>query len=365
MADTMTTLIDAYTSAVQRGDIHDDPEQRRVLLALQDRIDAVLAKHTWYRFAWRKQKGKGLYIVGQVGIGKTYIMDLFYQQLPDQYKLRAHFLIFMQQIDQKLRFLQGQRDPILKIAKDLAHHYHVICLDEFMVEDIAHAMILGELLQALFKLGVLLVTTSNTKIDDLYKGGLNRERFLPALALLHHYCDEMMLKSSVDYRLGKSLHLHAYLYPLNAANAQMMRQQFQTLADMSGNADPIIVQSRSIEVVQVSTAVVWFEFATICAMPRCQLDYIELAERYHTMFVSNVPQLHSTETTIPVVLFIQLVDVLYDRGIRLILSAAVPTQALYPAGPMVSQFARTLSRLGEMQSEYYLNKYCNIDANNS
>lgn len=357
----MSCLVGAYTAAVQRGDIHDDPEQRRLLALLQCLVDHSQSRQAWYHFLLLKQTIKGLYISGPVGIGKTYMLDLFYQNLPDKHKLRVHFLRFMQQIDLKLRFLQGQRDPILKIAAELAKQYHVICLDEFMVEDVAHAMMLGELLQALFAKRVVLVTTSNTKIDDLYRDGLNRERFMPAIALLHQYCDEINLQSDLDYRLGKSLHLYAYISPLDDKCDQLFLQQFQTLALTSGTNEPISVQSRLITVVKVSEAVVWVEFAMICDIPRCQLDYIELAERYHTIFVSHIPKLSDASTNTSVVLFIQLVDVLYDRGVRLIISAAVPAQELYQSGPMLSQFARTLSRLEEMQTEDYLNRHCSIE----
>lgn len=361
----MISLALAYSAAVQRGDIHDDPEQRRLLASFQSLTNHLKSRQAWYRFLWPKKWIKGLYVTGPVGIGKTYMMDLFYQNLPDKHKLRVHFLHFMQQIDQKLRFLQGKTDPVLKVAAELAKQYHVICIDEFIVDDIAHAMIVGELFQALFAMHVVLVATSNTKINDLYRDGLNREAFLPTIALLHQYCDEIDLESSIDYRLGKSLHLHAYIFPLDDKCDQLFLQQFQSLASTSGRSDPISVQSRFISVVKVSESVVWFEFAMICDMPRCQLDYIELAERYHTIFVSDIPKLGEVSTNTPVVLFIQLVDVLYDRGIRLIISAAVSAQELYQSGPMLPQFARTLSRLEEMQSEDYLNRHCPMKDKNT
>lgn len=351
-------LADAYVAALQRGDIQEDREQQRLLIPLQRIADALRAEQTWYRKILPKRTIHGLYITGQVGIGKTYMMDLFYQYLPSNHKLRAHFLHFMQQIDQKLRFLQGQKDPIVTIAKELAQQYRIICIDEFMVDDVAYAMILGGLLRALFRLGVVIVATSNTKIDDLYRNGMNRERFLPAIDLLHQYCDEIDLKTSIDYRLGKSLHLHAYVYPLNADNEQLLVKQFWSLVVTASTDKTLSVQSRVMDVVLKSENMLWVEFDVICAMPRCQLDYIELAERFHTIFISNIPQLNTILTNTPVVLFIQLVDILYDRGIRLIISAAVPAYELYPSGPFSKEFTRTLSRLEEMQSEDYLNRHC-------
>lgn len=360
MAGFVMSLTDAYLAALQRGDIHDDSEQRRLLIPLQQLAAALQSQQAWYRFLLPKRIIQGLYISGPVGVGKTYMMDLFYQYLPDTHKIRAHFLHFMQQIDQKLRSLQGQRDPILHIATELATQYHIICIDEFIVEDVAYAMILGELLQALFALGVVIVATSNTKIEDLYRNGMNRERFLPAIALLRRQCIEIDLQSSIDYRLGKSLHLHAYFYPLTSENQQMFAEQFQTLAVSPNDQQSILVQTRMISVVKMSQTVVWFEFATICAMPRCQLDYIELSEYYHTIFISNIPKLSEISTTTATVLFIQLVDVLYDRGIRLIISAAVPAHELYQTGPFATEFVRTLSRLEEMQSEDYLERHCSL-----
>jgi len=356
----MTSLADAYVAALHRGDIQEDREQQRLLEPLQSLANALQSQHVWYRLLIPKQTIQGLYITGPVGAGKTYMMDLFYQYLPNTRKLRAHFLHFMQQIDQKLRFLQGQSDPIRQIAKDLAKQAQVICIDEFMVQDMAHAMILGELLQALFALNVVLVATSNTKIEDLYQNGMNRERFLPAIALLHQHCDEINLHSAIDYRLGKPVHLHAYIYPLTDQNTQILKQQFMNLAGALSSEHAISVQSRLIPVVLLSQTVIWFDFTTICGMPRCQLDYIELAERFHTIFVSNIPKLSDTEATTGVVLFMQLVDVLYDRGIRLIISATVPAQALYQTGPFLNPFSRTVSRLEEMQSEAYLSRHCVI-----
>lgn len=356
----MTNLADAYLAALQRGDIYEDPEQRRLLTSLQALSDQLRSRQAWYRFLLPKKPIMGIYINGPVGAGKTYMMNLFYQNLPDKHKLRIHFLHFMQKIDQKLRFLQGQANPILKIATELAKQYYVICIDEFMVDDIAYALILGELLQTLFALRVVIMATSNTKIDDLYRDGLNRERFLPAIALLHQHCIEIDMASSIDYRLGKSMHLHAYLYPLTEPNHHLLAQQYQKLALTTDTCDVITVQSRQINVVKASENVVWFDFSVICAMPRCQLDYIELAERYHSIFVANIPKLDQENANVAVILFILLVDVLYDRGIRLIMSAAVPAQELYASGPMFSRFSRTLSRLEEMQSEDYLNRHCTL-----
>ncbi len=352
-------LADAYDAALKCGDIEDDSEQRRLLVPLQRVANVVASQQAWYRFLLPKQPLKGLYISGPVGVGKTYMMDLFYRSLLDDRKLRIHFLHFMQQIDQKLRFLQGCADPVQRIASEFARQYRVVCIDEFMVNDVAHAMILAELLQALFTQRVVLVATSNTKIDDLYLNGMNRERFLPALALLHQYCEEIMLHSSMDYRLGKPVTLHAYVHPLTMSNQQLLEEQFQSLAGTEVTPGGTIwVQSRLIPVVKSSSDVIWFDFNVICAMPRSQLDYIELADRFHTIFIANVPELGQLSSHTAVVLLIQLVDILYDRGIRLVISAAVDMSRLYASGPLRQEFTRTLSRLEEMQSDSYLSRHC-------
>ncbi|PJD93549.1 MAG: cell division protein ZapE [Legionella sp.] len=352
-------LRDAYDAALQCSDIKEDSEQRRLLAPLQRVANVIASQHAWYRFLLPKQTLKGLYISGPVGVGKTYMMDLFYQNLPDERKMRIHFLHFMQQIDEKLRFLQGQADPVQKIAAEFAKQYRLICIDEFMVNDVAHAMILAELLHALFTQRVILVATSNTKIDDLYLHGMNRERFLPALGLLHQYCEEIALHSSIDYRLGKPVTLHAYVYPLTANNQRLLEAQFHGLAENDITlGGTILIQSRLISVIQSSQDIIWFDFNVICAMPRSQLDYLELADKFHTIFISNVPDLGQLASHTAVVLLIQLVDVLYDRGIRLVMSAAVEMHQLYLSGPMQQDFVRTLSRLEEMQSDSYLSRHC-------
>ena len=354
----MSLLKDAYDIALRKGDIDDDSQQRLLISPLEQIISQLTAQSKWYRRLFPQQPIRGLYITGPVGAGKTYMMDLCYQQLTFDCKLRAHFLNFMQKIDQRLRCLQGQRNPVQRIAKELAKQYRVICIDEFMVQDMTHAMILGELLQALFKFKVVLLATSNTKIDDLYRNGMNRERFLPAIALLHDNCDEMTLQSSIDHRLGKPVQLHAYIYPLNAVNKKIFAEQFSRLAMAPSSEKSIMVQSRPIAVTQLSDTAVWFNFDTICGMPRCQLDYIELSERYHCIFVANIPKLSDFAASTGVVLLMQLVDVLYDRGICLIISAAVAVTELYTSGPFVAAFSRTVSRLQEMQSKDYLLRHC-------
>ena len=353
------TLMEEYNAAIARNDIKNDPEQRLLLVSLQRIADAIARQQSWYY--WLPKKAiKGLYMVGPVGVGKTYMMDLFYQYLPGQQKVRMHYLHFMQQIDQQLRLLQGHKNPIRRIAIEFSRQYNVLCLDEFMVLDVAQAMILSELLPVLLAHRVVLVTTSNSVIDDLYRHGQNRERFLPTLALLHQHCDEAMLSSTLDYRVGRLGALESYMYPLTPEHMQVLVQQFEDMTVDARVGGDITIQHRSIAVVRVAKQVIWFDFSVICAMPRCQLDYIEIAERYHTLFISNIPILSHQPNNAGLVLFIQLIDVLYDRGVRLVALAASKAQDLYDSGPMIGPFARTLSRLEEMQSVDYIRGRCVI-----
>jgi cell division protein ZapE len=353
-------LLDIYNSAIKQGDIQDDSVQRQLLISFQRVADDIKKNKRWYHFG-RKMAIKGLYLVGSVGVGKTYLMDLFYHNVPEPRKKRVHFLMFMQELDQQLRELQGQADPILTIAADLAHQYRVLCLDEFIVTDLAQAMMLSELLPALVARQVVLVATSNTRLAALYRGGVNRDYFIPTIQLLQQQCEEVVVNSSVDYRIGRPPEVSAYLYPLSNVNRQLFARQFELLAgEKHTKCQELMVQNRPIRVIEANSAAVWFEFTSICAMPRCQLDYIELAARFPTICVANIPVLSDLPNNTPVVLFIQLVDVLYDRGIRLIVSAAVKATDLYDSGPLLTDFSRTLSRLEEMQSTDYLARRCVI-----
>lgn len=348
-------LFEAYNLAIKQGLIVDDANQRLVIRRLQPLISSLSQPKPWYK-CWDKQTIPGVYICGPVGIGKTYLMDLFYHSLGEIPKARFHFHHFMQQVDQQLRLLQGHANPLKKIAMKLAKTTRVLCLDEFLVNDVAYAMILAELLTALFEHHVILVATANTKPDDLYLNGVGRERFLPAIALLKSHCDVIELAEHRDYRLGRAPLEQSYLYPLDKKADLALLTQFQNIAKNEQEINDILIQNRSIPIARVAENAVWFEFNVICNLPRCQLDYIEIADRFNTVMVANIPALTSHDTA-RVILLIHLVDVLYDRGIRLIISAAVPPSELYQSGPMLGEFARTLSRLEEMQSADYLSRH--------
>jgi cell division protein ZapE len=350
------TLLMHYEEAVSTGEIKDDSLQRELLVHMQRLADELAhEKPSW--FSWiNKQSIKGLYIYGSVGVGKTYLVDLFYQNIEEKKKARFHFHHFMQQIDIKLRMTQGQKDPLKKIAKDLAKKIRLLCFDEFLVNDVAYAMILAELLQALAANGVIIVISSNTAPDDLYLHGVQRARFLPAIALIKHNCEVLQLKAQIDYRLGRTHLIKTYLSPLNEQTQRIMDQQFSLLAKHVEDHGLIKLQNRDVAYLKCNTRAIWFEFDILCNLPRSQLDYLELAELFDTLFISNIPALTEKHTA-QAIMFIYLVDILYDRGVKLVVSAAVPVEELYLKGEMTETFKRTLSRLIEMQSIDYLARH--------
>lgn len=351
----MSLLIECYNAAIERGDINDDPLQRVVLTQLQQLADDLEQAHkSW--FSWRKKSVKGAYIYGPVGVGKTYLVDMFYDCLIEKKKARFHFHHFMQQIDAQLRRLQGHKDPLRVIAKEVAKTTRLLCFDEFLVDDVAYAMILAELLQVLVKEGVVLVISSNTKPDNLYANGVHRQRFLPAIALINRECVVLHLNEQRDYRMGREPLLDAYLYPLTEITAQKMEEQFALLVPQPEVNQEIMIQGRGIPYLKSGSKSIWFAFEVLCNFPRSQLDYLELADRFAHIFISGVPSL-TVNHTAQAIMFINFIDVMYDRGIKVIISAAVPMNELYLSGEMFESFKRTLSRLNEMQSVDYLGRH--------
>ncbi len=344
-------LLTHYESAVKRGDIVSDPIQRAVLIAMQKLVDGK-NKSNWFR---RRQPLKGIYLHGSVGVGKTFLIDLLFKHLSERKKARYHFHHFMQQVDIKLRKIQGQKNPLIQVAKDIAKTTRILCFDEFLVHDVAHAMILAELLQALMRCGVLLVISSNTAPDELYHHGIQRARFLPAIELIKTHCELIHLTENTDYRRGRPPDFKAYLHPLNEHNQDIMNKQFEQINPKVEAKGVISVQNRDIPFLKRGAKSIWFDFNTICNLPRCQSDYLEIANRFETIFLSDIPALD--EHAVAALLFIYFIDVLYDRGIRLIVSAEVPVEELYQKGRMQEAFKRTSSRLLEMQAVDYLQRH--------
>jgi cell division protein ZapE len=306
----------------------------------------------------QKEIVMGLYFWGGVGRGKTYLMDNFYESLPFPQKMRMHFHRFMRRVHAELTQLDGQKNPLKKVAETLSKEAKVICFDEFFVSDITDAMILGTLMAELFERGIVLVATSNIIPDDLYKNGLQRARFLPAIALLKKHTQIVNIDGGVDYRLRALEQAELYHTPLDAAADESLHKSFRSLlahdSDERANIQ-LLVEGRHIQSRYVSEDVVWFDFDAICDGPRSQNDYIELSKEYHSVFISNVPALGRSNDD-QARRFVNLVDEFYDRQVKLVISAAVPLTSLYSDGALNFEFQRTVSRLLEMQSHDYLAK---------
>ena len=296
----------------------------------------------------------GLYLWGTVGRGKTFLMDLFVASLPHGVALRRHFHRFMGEVHESLRALGERQSPLVEVAADIAGRCRVLCLDEFLVNDIGDAMILSNLLDALFARGVSLVTTSNTAPENLYKDGLQRARFLPAIALIERRCHVVEMASSRDWRLRALTQAPVYLTPPGAEAHRALERIFASQASGNVQEDGTLhVNSRDIPFHKRADNILWFDFAALCEGPRAVADYIALAKAGPAIIVSNVPQftIYSEDAAKR---FVQLVDEFYDRHVKLVLSAAAPITELYDGERLRAEFGRTESRLIEMQSEEYL-----------
>lgn len=296
---------------------------------------------------------RGVYMYGGVGRGKSFLMDCFYNAVPLKRKTRLHFHEFMREVHRELSDLQGTVNPLDVLAQRMAKRYRLICFDEFHVADITDALILHRLLSALFDNGVGLVTTSNFRPDDLYPGGMHRDRILPAIALLNARLEVLNVDNGTDYRRRTLEAVQLYHIPLGAVADQAMEQAFNALAE-SHDEDPVLhIEARQILARRKAGGVIWFDFKALCGGPRSQNDYLEIASRFHTVFLSDVPHM-PVRMASEARRFTWLVDVLYDRRVKLVMSAEVAPQALYTEGPMAHEFPRTVSRLNEMQSQEFL-----------
>ena len=349
-------LTQAYQARVLRDNLEPSSRQLEVLEIFEhlSKFLAYPSKTSWFR---KKKITPGIYLHGPVGSGKTFLMDLFFENLSISRKLRLHFLHWMQQIDTQLRQFQGEQDPLRLIAENMAQSVAVICIDEFMVHDPSQAMILLQLLELLFKRGVVLVATSNTRPDDLYPNGIQRDRFLKAIALIKSHCSVMSLDAGRDYRLAHDVQMATCLTPMNDMNQHELMLQFQKIAPEALQSGVLMIQNRLIPFIRCADTAVWFDFHIICQMPRSQLDYLEIAARFNTVFISGVPIFHEGDI-VPAILFIHLVDVLYDNRIRLVMTAEAPVEKLMLACESELPIERTSSRLVEMQSwNYVVNRF--------
>ncbi|GAB2905261.1 cell division protein ZapE [Uliginosibacterium flavum] len=296
---------------------------------------------------------RSVFLWGGVGRGKSFIMDCFFEAVPYKRKRRVHFHAFMHDLHAQLRAHKAEEDPLARVADDLAKQVRLLCFDEFHVSDIADAMILGRLLQALFERGVVFVMTSNYPPDGLYPNGLQRQNFLPTIDLIKRQFDVLEVDNCVDYRLRTLESLNIFITPADDVAQRELAGHFGKVAGSAGAPGEITVQDRKLPVRRVAPGVVWFDFATLCEGPRSQNDYLDIASQYHTVILSGVPVMKKEQGN-EARRFTWLIDVLYDCRVKLILSAAAEAPELYREGPNAQEFPRTVSRLIEMRSREYL-----------
>jgi cell division protein ZapE len=340
-----------------RRDILLDGAQRRAVARLERLYDELIefkhARRSLLRWVSPPTAPRGIYFWGGVGRGKSFLMDAFYAALPYRRKTRVHFHAFMRSVHEELRTLHREEDPLATVAARIARRYRVICFDEFHVSDVADAMILGRLFRALFEHGVVFVTTSNYRPSDLYPNGLQRQNLLPTIALLEQWLDVVEVDGGVDYRLRELEQAHMYYTPLAPEVETALAERFERMRPGPAEDPRLTVEGRPLEARARSGSLVWFDFATLCEGPRSQRDYLELARRFAVVIVSGVPRL-TADMGNAARRFTWLVDVFYDHRVKLLLSAAVPAEALYLEGPNSQDFARTVSRLIEMRTREYM-----------
>ncbi len=360
MSDTAAAPSARYAEGVARGDWSDDPAQHAALREL-DRLHAALCAPAKRKGLLDTLFGKpvtpspnGLYVWGGVGRGKTFLIDLFYAGLPIREKRRTHFHRFMREVHERLRAHAGERDPLAIIAREWRAQLRVLVLDEFFVNDIGDAMLLGRLLERLFEEGTILVTSSNAAPSELYKDGLQRSRFLPAIALIERHCSVVHLDSPHDYRLRALTRSPVYRAPLDGDSDAWLESRWRELGSDDGHRDAgIEIDGRRIAVRARDKGMAWFDFAALCEGPRGSADYIEIGTEFHTVLLGGVPVFDGQRDD-ATRRFITLIDELYDRHVNLICSADASPAGLYRGERLQAAFERTASRLIEMQSADYL-----------
>lgn len=356
------SLLQRYQRELSARGFQADAAQTEALEHLQRLRSQLLQAEPrgWFSHWRRRRLGAeqalgGVYLWGAVGRGKTWLVDLFCSSLPPRMTRRLHFNRFMREVHQQLKQLRNQAEPLELLAQRLARQTRALCLDELFVSDIADAMILGTLFEALLRQGIALVLTSNAAPEQLYKDGLQRARFVPAIELLRQRLDVVELDGAVDYRLRQLQRRPIYLdsraadtpQALGALYAALTTEQGETRTDLKLNGRSVRAERRCGEVV-------WFSFATLCESARSPEDYIQLAQEFRTLIVSDVPVFASAEQDDAARRFISLIDELYDQGVKLVVSAAAPANELYRGERLRASFERTTSRLIEMQSQDYL-----------
>lgn len=357
-----------YQQALTEGSYQPDDVQREAIMrldavwqALSNPMPATTASTGFFSKLFGKRSSsqnqepvRGLYMWGGVGRGKTWLMDMFFQSLPGRRKLRLHFHRFMLRVHEELAELQGQTDPLELIADRFKEETDLLCFDEFFVSDITDAMLLGSLMQALFARGITLVATSNIPPDELYRNGLQRARFIPAIDAIKRHCEVMNVDAGIDYRLRTLTQAHLWLSPLNSETAQQMDKLYCALAGSARAGEPVLeINHRPLPTLGVANQTLAVDFTTLCVDARSQHDYIALSRLFHTVMLFNVPVM-GTRNENEARRFIALVDEFYERHVKLVVSAHVPLFDIYQGERLRFEFQRCLSRLQEMQSEEYL-----------
>jgi len=347
-----------YLAQLAERGYHSDPAQLRAVDSLE-RCETEWAQYKARRrnpitkLLVRPPIPRGVYMHGGVGRGKSFLMDCFFRAVPLKRKTRLHFHEFMREVHRELQDLKGVVNPLDELGRRMARRFRLICFDEFHVSDVTDAMILHRLLAALFNHRVSIVTTSNFHPDALYPNGLHRDRILPAIALLKQHLEVINVDGGTDYRQITLRQVEMYHCPLGVDADSAMEQAFVRLAEARDEEPMMQIEHRALRARRRAGGVVWFDFRTLCGGPRSQNDYLEIAARFHTVLLSDVPQM-APRLASEARRFTWLVDVLYDRRVKLIVSAEVAPEQLYTEGPLSHEFPRTVSRLREMQSADFL-----------
>lgn len=357
------TPLQRYQADLRRADFQKDAAQARAVDLLQDLYLRLVQREQWEnslqgrfrrRFGRHQTPEQGLYFWGGVGRGKTYLVDTFFACLPFERKMRVHFHRFMQRVHARLTALDGTKNPLDIVADEFAQDALMICFDEFFVSDIADAMILGGLMAGLFDRGVSLVATSNIEPRGLYRDGLQRARFLPAIDLIERHTQVVNVDAGIDYRLRTLEQAALYHYPNDEQAQHALREQFEALTHAAATAPGSIeINHRLLRLEHAADGVAWFHFDALCREPRSPADFIELARIFHTVLISGVPVMNAGDEDLAR-RFINLIDEFYDRNVKLIIAADGPAEELYSGKLLAFEFQRTLSRLWEMQSHDYL-----------
>lgn len=362
--------IHQYRERLRKGDLRADPAQELAIEKLQILHNALKSyEPNTGETGWRARFGigkrkevptppQGLYFYGGVGRGKSMLMDLFFDCVKVEAKRRVHFHEFMREVHDRLKAIREDKkkrsdDPVIELAEQLAQEAWLLCFDELQVTNIADAMILGRLFQTLFEKGVVIVTTSNRVPDDLYKNGLQRDRFVPFIEMIKHKLDVMELASATDYRLGRDSGEQIYFYPLNMDSRDQLRQRYEEMTNGEGKSDYLIIKSRRIEVPSLYEHIAYFTFADLCMKPYGANVYLEIASLFDVIFIEGIPTL-SPKNRNEAERFVHLIDALYEHKVKLVCSADALPEKLYPEGDGAFEFERTVSRLMEMQSDDYI-----------